>query len=217
MYKLIAFVGFKGSGKNTAAAALLPYGFVPLSYADALKDALAAIFCWDRVLLEGVTTESREWRERIDDWWAAKLGIPGFTPRWAMRNVGTEIMRQHFNNDIWMLNVERRLLLIDAPVVLVDSRFPNEIALAHQHNGEVICIERGPNPSWMGTAITANYDPEPMQRHYALSVLAHSNVHESEFAWIGSPIDGTITNNGTVADLHAKVVERCVRSADSSR
>ena len=76
--RLIAFVGFKASGKNTAAAALYPFGFVPLSFADALKDALAAIFCWDRHLLEGITDESRIWRETIDTWWASQARHPSF-------------------------------------------------------------------------------------------------------------------------------------------
>ena len=42
---LITFVGFKSSGKTTAAHALLADGYHLLSFADALKDALAAIFC----------------------------------------------------------------------------------------------------------------------------------------------------------------------------
>ncbi len=213
MHKLIAFVGFKASGKNTAAAALLAHGFVSLSFADAIKDALAAIFCWDRNLLEGITDESRLWRECIDPWWAAKLDLPGFTPRWAMMNFGTEVMRRHFNDDIWVFNVERRMIQIEAPIVLVDGRFPKEIALAHQHNGQVIRIKRGADPSWMGTAITANYDSEPMMRDYAADVLACNDVHSSEYRWIGGPIDDTIANDGTIAQLHANVVRRCVSHA----
>src|SRR5215475_14081161 len=103
---LIAFVGFKSSGKNTAAQALLPLGYVSLSFADAIKDALAAIFCWDRDLLEGITEESRRWREQIDPWWANALGIPQFTPRWAMTHIGTDLLRHYFHYDLWVHNVE---------------------------------------------------------------------------------------------------------------
>ena len=76
------------------------------------------------MLLEGLTDESREWREQVDLWWVEKLGIPDFTPRWAMMHVGTDVMRQHFHPDIWVYNVERRLQQSDGPVVIIDARFP---------------------------------------------------------------------------------------------
>jgi hypothetical protein len=208
---LITFVGFKSSGKNTAAAALYPLGFVSISFADALKDALAAIFCWDRNLLEGISEESRTWRECIDPWWAVKLDIPHFSPRWAMMNVGTEVMRRHFHYDLWVFNVERRMMLLDCPITLPDARFPNEIALTQRFDGKVIRIRRGGEPEWMPWAITANSDAE--QRDNARSMLASAGVHESEYAWVNSPIDHVIDNDGTIADLHSKVINWI--SADS--
>ena len=212
MRRLIAFVGFKASGKNTAAEALYPHGFAPLSFADALKDALAAIFCWDRHLLEGITTESRIWREQVDAWWAAKLDIPHFTPRWAMMNVGTEVMRRHFNYDLWVFNVERRILLLaaESSVVLVDARFPNEIALARRCHGRVIRIKRDADPDWTELAELGNLHWSPTVRAHALAILEERGVHPSEFAWIGTPTDGTITNDGTIADLHAAVNDRLI-------
>jgi hypothetical protein len=216
-HQLITFVGFKSSGKNTAAEALLPFGFVPLSFADALKDALASIFCWDRTLLEGITTESRLWREQGDPWWAAKLDIPHFTPRWAMTHFGTEVMRRHFNNDIWVFNVERRLNMLDAPAVIIDSRFPNEIAMARRYGGRVIRIQRGADPEWLPLAITANRDPEPLIRDYALKLLVHAGIHATEYAWIGTEMDATLVNDGTVDDLHVKVIEHCLSDAVPSR
>lgn len=212
MQRLIAFVGFKSSGKNTAAAALYPHGFVPLSFADALKDALAAIFCWDRDLLEGITEESRTWRECKDSWWANKLDIANFTPRWAMMNVGTEVMRRYFNYDLWVHNVERRILLLaqESSVVLVDARFPNEIALARRYHGRVLRIKRGADPEWTELAELANLHWSPVVRAHALAMLEARGVHPSEFAWIGTPTDGTITNDGLIADLHAAVSDRLI-------
>jgi hypothetical protein len=204
--QLIAFVGLQDSGKNTAAAALYPYGFIPLSFADAMKDSLAAIFCWDRAMLEGITTESRAWREQIDTWWAAKLNIPQFSPRWALRHFGTTVMRQHFHHDLWVFNVERRLASITGPVVLIDARFPNEIALARCYGARVVRVKRGADPEWMSLAMTGNHDPEPLIREYAINMLIANGIHESEFAWIGVPVDAMIENNGTVAQLHAAVI-----------
>jgi len=206
LHRLIAFVGCKASGKNTAAEALYPYGFVPLSFADALKDALAAIFCWDRVMLEGITEESRAWRERVDSWWAAKLAIPHLTPRWALMNVGTDVMRRHLHNDIWVFNVERRMALLDndTSVVLVDGRFPNEIALAHRHGGRVICIDRG-KPEWFSLAVLANWHASSEVRQHMQAMLVALGVHSSEYSWIGSRTDQIIHNDGTINELHAKV------------
>jgi hypothetical protein len=206
MRSLIAFVGFKASGKNTAAEALYPYRFIGLSFADALKDALAAIFCWDRFMLEGITVESRAWRERVDPWWAGKLEIPHFTPRWAMMNVGTEVMRRHFHYDIWVFNVERRIAQVpdDLSVVLVDGRFPNEIALAHRLGGQVICIDRG-RPDWFSLAWLANHHASMEVRQHMQVQLAMDGVHPSEYAWIGSRVDRVIKNDGTIYDLHTKV------------
>lgn len=196
----IAFVGFKSSGKNTAADALLPFGYISFSFADALKDALATIFCWDRTLLEGITKESRIWREKVDKWWAAKLGIPDFTPRWAMQNFGTEVMRRHFHEKIWVYNIERRIALLDnKPFVLIDARFPNEINLSRSHGGKIIRIKRGADPVWMDDAVIANasHDTRKMQE---------LGVHESEFAWIGCELDATIENDGSIALLQERTI-----------
>lgn len=63
---LIGVVGFAGSGKGTVADILVrDHGFKKLSFADALKDAVATIFGWERHLLEGDTDESREFAKRL--------------------------------------------------------------------------------------------------------------------------------------------------------
>lgn len=206
MKNLVAFVGFKSSGKNTAAEALLPYDYVPISFADALKDALATIFCWDRDLLEGITRESRIWREQVDVWWATKLDIPTFTPRWAMQNFGTEVMRHHFHKLIWVYNVERRILNIDQSVALIDARFPNEIALARSYGGKIIRIRRGPDPVWMDVAEAANYAAaNDLDRPAHAVKLAELGIHPSEYAWIGSQMDTIIENDGSIALLQERV------------
>lgn len=217
MRDLIAFVGFKSSGKNTAAEALRPYQYWALSFADALKDALAAIFCWNRFMLEGISEESRIWRETVDPWWAEKLGIPHFTPRWAMMNIGTEVMRQHFHYDLWVLNVEHRLLNLDKSVMLIDARFPNEIDLARRYGGLVVRIKRGPEPAWMELAMTANQNQSPIIRENARMLLEAKGVHSSEYAWIGGSIDMVIENDGTIDDLHRVVRQRLLVRPDANR
>lgn len=198
MKNLIAFVGFKSSGKNTAAEALYPLGYVPFSFADSLKDAIASIFCWDRQLLEGITEESREWRESIDFWWANKLDIPHFTPRWILQNFGTEIMRKTLHDDIWILNVEKRMLSVESAVI-TDARFPNEIKMVKSHGGRVIRIKRGPEPEWFETARFANFSGNQQP-------LVDLRIHPSESAWIGQQFFHTILNDDTIQELHEKVL-----------
>lgn len=205
----ILLVGFAGSGKNTVGEYLVKkHGYFGISFADSLKDVVAAIFCWDRSLLEGNTTKSRKWRETIDPWWANKLNIPDFSPRYAMRHIGTEVLRHHFDDAIWRLNVERR---IDAagkrPIVVFDGRFKKEIELVKNMGGKVVRVKRGMEPLYWDLALRANNgDAE------AIGLLGFRGVHSSEWEWIGTEMDETIENSGSLADLHKKI-DRIVRKS----
>lgn len=202
MDKLI-LVGFQGSGKNTVGEYLVEkHGYVGISFADALKDSVASIFCWDRDALEGNTPESRLWRETVDQWWADKLGIPEFTPRWALRHFGTDIMRSYFHTDVWINNVEKRIRdLGDKRVVVFDGRFPNEIDLVTKvFNGTSIRVKRGDEPKWWDIALAAN-----SHDNKAITELKALGVHTSEYAWIGHKIGITIENNDSVDNLYATV------------
>ena len=97
---IVGLVGLIGSGKGTVGDMLISEGFKHESFAAPLKDAAASIFYWNRDSLEGVTPESRAWRERVDTWWSEHLGIPNFTPRLALQLLGTEVFRNHFHQDI---------------------------------------------------------------------------------------------------------------------
>jgi dephospho-CoA kinase len=67
---IVGFCGLISAGKDTAANYLCDYhGYRRDSFANTLKDAVANVFGWDRILLEGRTTEAREWREQVDTWW----------------------------------------------------------------------------------------------------------------------------------------------------
>lgn len=195
----IVLVGFAGSGKNTFGEILIRgHGYVGLSFADSLKDCLSSIFSWDRSLLEGVTKDSREWREEIDTWWANRLGIPDFSPRWAMRNFGTDVMRQHFHQEIWVANTEKRIHdLGDKKVVVMDGRFPNEISMVQRLGGVPVRIKRGPEPWYYDEASIGMTDD--LRRR-----LQENNVHESEWAWIGTEIKTTIDNDSSIGDLSNK-------------
>ena len=96
MTTIISVSGFIGSGKDTIADYLVTeFGFKRLSFAGTLKDAVAAIFGWDRDLIDGTTKESRIWRDQVDQWWSDRLGIPNLTPRYILQHIGTDVFRNH--------------------------------------------------------------------------------------------------------------------------
>ena len=120
---IIGLLGRMGSGKGTVADELVDtYGFRQDSYAATLKDITSLLFNWERDMLTGDTIESRSEREQIDHWWSEQLGIPNFTPRLALQLIGTDVFRNNFHKDIWMLSVMNRYK-DDENVVISDCRF----------------------------------------------------------------------------------------------
>ena len=197
---IVTVSGFIGSGKDTVSEYLQSnYNFSQISFASSLKDAISAIFGWDRDLLEGRTVESRRWRECVDVWWAERLGIPHLTPRWILQYWGTEVCRQGFHDDIWIASLENRLRKQNQNVVISDARFPNELATIKRLGGKSLRIVRGPNPDWYDLALRANSG----------DLLAHSElaqkIHASEWSWIGHEFDCVLDNNSTLDYLYGQI------------
>jgi hypothetical protein len=198
---IVGFVGFIGSGKDTAADYLVNFhGFRRDSFANTLKDAVAAVFGWDRTLLEGRTKEAREWREQVDPWWSERLNMPHLTPRWILQYWGTEVCRQGFHDDIWIASVENKMRKTADNIVISDVRFPNEIKAIHNAGGIVIWVQRGELPSWHIMAGKANNGDK-----VAAEKLKSLGVHASETAWVGKDIDFTVSNNGSIDDLFNQI------------
>jgi hypothetical protein len=189
---IIGVCGLIGSGKGTVSDVLIGMcGFKSLSFADSLKDAVAAVFSWDRQLLEGSTAESREWREQVDPWWEKRLGIPDLTPRLVLQLWGTEVCRVGFHQDIWIASLERKIEE-GKNYVIPDTRFPNEIELIKKIGGEIWCVKRGPDPKWFV--------------QYQLGGSPPNHIHSSEWEWARSKFDKTLENNGTLEDLKNRVL-----------
>jgi hypothetical protein len=213
---VVGFVGFIGSGKDTAADYLVNYhGFRRDSFANTLKDAVAAIFGWDRVLLEGRTAEAREWREEIDTWWANRLNIPHLTPRWILQHWGTEVCREAFHDDIWIASLENKIRKTRDNIVISDVRFPNEIKAIRNAGGQVVRIKRGDDPEWYQDAVNVNAGPSNMQWATSKWKLERLKIHASETAWVGLPIDATVTNSGSIDDLYQEI-ESLIKSQESN-
>lgn len=201
MTKIIGVCGFIGSGKDTAADYLVNFHeFRRDSFAATLKDAVSAVFSWDRELLEGRTKEAREWREQVDPWWSKKLDMPNLTPRWVLQYWGTEVCRKGFHDDIWIASLEARLRNSKDNIVISDCRFPNEIKAIKEAGGKVIWVQRGELPSWHIMAAKANNGDS-----FAAEKLRALGVHASETAWVGTNFDAIIDNNSSIDDLYKQL------------
>jgi hypothetical protein len=195
---IIGICGFIGSGKDTVADYLVNFHeFRRESFANTLKDAVAAVFGWDRTMLEGRTKEAREWREQVDPWWAERLAMPTLTPRWVLQYWGTEVCRRSFHDDIWIASLENKLRTSKDNVVISDCRFPNEIQSIRDAGGKIVWVQRGELPDWYDTAVEAN-----LGHNYAVQDLKMRKIHASETAWVGTDFDTIIDNNRSIDDLY---------------
>ena len=214
MSLIIGIVGFAGSGKNTVGDTLLrEYQFKQDSFAKPLKDVVALLFQWPRELLEGDTAESRDWRETADIWWEEHLNwtqtrfvkqFPRFTPRVCLQLFGTDVFRKSFHDDIWILSLYNRLRNLNCNTVITDCRFPNELIAVKKLGGQVIRVKRGAEPEWYNTALYANRSncDNSAQHHQK---MVESNIHVSEWAWIGYEFDHVLQNDGTLNDLRQNI------------
>lgn len=209
MSQIIGIIGFKGSGKDTVGDFLVrDYEYGRDSFAGSLKDAVAAIFGWERDLIEGATKESREWREQPDTWWEEKLdwiNHPGryiserFTPRVALQFWGTDLLRKNFHNDLWIMSLQNRLRT-KGRTVITDCRFPNEFKAIKEVGGQVWRVRRGPEPDWYSSGYLAACGAETH-----IAAMRALGIHESEWAWLNLPFDTIIDNDGSIEDLEAQV------------
>jgi hypothetical protein len=140
------------------------------------------MFNWDREMLEGNGDDSRQWREQPDEFWSKKFG-KAVTPRWVLQHFGTEVMRQHMHDAIW---IDSCLSRYDGkPTVISDTRFQNELKTIKENKGQIILVKRGELPT-----------REQMQ---------DKGAHKSEWDWMGWNFDHVIDNDGTKEDLYKKV------------
>jgi hypothetical protein len=154
---IIGIVGFAGSGKSTVAKALVNnYGFSERTFAGPLKDACAAIFGWPRHLLEGDTQESREFREKQDDFWTQQLGYT-VTPRHILQVVGTEVFRLTLDPNIWINSLRKSIQEPAKNYVITDVRFTNELDFIRSMGGFIVEVDNGKTHVWVEPLKSAIY------------------------------------------------------------
>jgi len=193
---IIAICGFQGAGKDTLADILVKkHNFTKLAFGSAVKDVVSSLFQWDREMLEGITKESREQRETIDEWWSDILKIDNFTPRKAMQLIGTDLFRHKFNSDIWVYIVEKKIIELikeKKNIVVCDCRFPNELEMLKKYDVKLIHIYRQ-IPIWFND-YKNGIEVEEMEK-----------IHISEKYWMRFTFHYEINNNETIELLENKI------------
>ena len=185
MKKIIAITGLKGSGKDTTADYIIKNydNWEKDSFAGTLKDAVSAIFGWDRKMLAGETPEDRIIRETPDEYWTEKLGFE-VTPRIVLQKFGTDCLRNHFHKNIWVDSLERKIRNTDKNVIITDCRFKNELDMLRSLGATIVRVERDTLPEWfekVGELNIKGYDSTGI-----VNIIPEvKNIHISEWDWIG--------------------------------
>lgn len=202
--KLVAINGTIGSGKDTFSQVFIDNGFHRISFAETLKDAISAIFGWDREMLEGTTDEARKIREEPDEYWSSKIG-KDITPRWVLQNLGTDVLRKHFHDNIWVFAAENKIRNLEHDrIIITDCRFPNELKMVRENSGTIIEVQRV-LPDWYWDAFNHNLENENKTGGIGKIPESIKNVHSSEYGWVGiNRPDYIVLNNNTIDSLHSQ-------------
>lgn len=174
---LIAVTGAKGSGKDTLAQRFIRDGFQLVKMAGPLKAMMQTLY-----IESGLLDEAQVYRKIEGD--LKEVPCPrlgGKTPRYAMQTLGTE-WRDLIDQDLWtsiFRSSVRELLREGTPVICTDLRFAHELEVIRGFGGHVVKVTRP------GTG--------------------EGDSHSSETEMKALPFDFLVENEGSFADLFAKV------------
>lgn len=164
---IIAFAGRKLAGKDSAAQALITrHGFTRVGLADALKDMFSAVFHINRPDLDDQSLKEVLFAEPIkitrshlehlimliefrnifvsETAYMEVMKFEGVeikSIRHGLQFVGTDIVRNNINPDIW-LEIFAKNNNGKGCIVVTDARFPNERAYLKAAGALLVLVER---------------------------------------------------------------------------
>ena len=129
---MIIALGFRArSGKDLVGSYLVRrYEFERLAFADTLKNAAKEIF--------GFTDEQVYGSEKevVDLYW-------NMTPRAVLQKMGSDCLRDHFDKDIWIKAIHRKILQNpNKNYVICDCRYINEAGAVKSWGGILVRLDR---------------------------------------------------------------------------
>lgn len=177
---IVGVMGPAGSGKSTVADYLVErYGAVKYTLAAPLKEIARDVLEFTHEQLYG----SQAQKETTDPRY-------GFTPRWFLQRLGTEGLRKHFGEDVWVDLMLARIRR-DQPILAVcdDCRFMNEACKILAFNDGL----GGRGHVWRLSG-----------QHRA---SADAGTHQSEQEWDRAPYDYAIAPAGFGVEHLRKCVD----------
>lgn len=178
--QIIAIVGLKGAGKDTAASVFTDWGWTNMKFATPMKAMIHAL-----VMSQGGTMEHAvrmtdgDLKEEPSDF------LGGQTCRYAMQTIGTEWGRNLMGLNFWRDRfITAGMNLGPVPgVVVTDARFPNEFETVRKLGGEIYRVDR------------------PELTKAAKIAREKGELHESECHVLDVVVDGELRNNFPTADV----------------
>ena len=194
MIKLVGICGLAYHGKDTAAQALVEGGgFTKLSFADPIREALLVL---NPIVVTGRNKQESAAGNQYDVYLLDYLSNVVASQGWdqakkgdmvsrQLQVFGTEMCRNLFGHDCWINVMGKRIKALpsESRVVIPDVRFANEAEYIKDNDGLLIYVRRNVETTRMSHA--------------------SESLEAARFA------DFVIDNNGSVADLHFKVLEAC--------
>ena len=135
---IIAFAGYRGSGKSEAVDTLAKLGFTDVKMAAPLKQMLTAMYMYCGLTHDEVNRRLEgDLKEQPDDW------LMGRTPRHAMQQLGTE-WRNSIDPNLWIPMWQRRIRMLKphTNITCSDVRFPHEVDALRAVGGRLVWIDR---------------------------------------------------------------------------
>lgn len=176
---IIGLSGYAQVGKDTVANYLVSnYGFVKVSFADPLREALYRLDPKiDIADMRGVSL-----RAAVDGLGWENVKVDSEDARRLLQRMGTEVGREMFGEDFWVNQGLLRAKEHDN-VVFADTRFENEANAIRKNGGQVWRIvkkDHGP---------VNNHPSETALDNYDFDDIVHNNVSiEALHSWVNAAI-----------------------------
>jgi hypothetical protein len=136
MSNLVAFTGYAGAGKSTAAQTMVDAGWKRVKFADPLKAMMRAFYrdagLSDAMIERKIEGDLKEIPCHL---------LCGKTPRHAMRTLGTEWGRNAIHENLWVSLAEHKIKAAwadEIKVVIDDCRFENEAEMIRETGGTIV-------------------------------------------------------------------------------